>query len=191
MIKWVFGILILISTVVGIFTGKIGDVSNSAMTEGISAIELCITLAGGICLWCGIMRVAKTSGLTDKLAWLMRPVISRLFPNTTAEAHGLIGMNITANLLGLGNAATPLGLAAMGELAKASTGGVATRNMVMLAVINTASLQLIPTTVATLRLMHGAATPLDILPCVLISSVVALATGVIMVYLLDKAGGKA
>ena len=127
------------------------------------------------------MRVAQDSGLTQKIARILQPVICFLFRGIKkgSEAVRLIAMNMTANLLGLGNASTPLGIAAMCELAKDAPPGIASDHMVMLTVLNTASIQLIPTTVAMLRLRHGAADPFDILPAVLITSFTSAAAAVI------------
>lgn len=188
--KWLFTILIALSFLFGTLNNKIDLVGNAIISEGTNAIELAITLGGSMCVWCGIMRIAKKSGLTTKISSLLSPSISLLFKNIEKSTVELIAMNFTANLFGLGNAATPLGLAAMGELAKSSKDGVATNNMILLVVINTASLQLIPTTVATMRLKYGATTPLDILPCVLLSSIVALTVAITMVIVLNHLSGK-
>lgn len=184
--KYIFTVMIILSIIFGVLGGKIEDVSNKVLSEAGKAVELAVYLCGGMCLWCGVMRVAKASGLTKKLAKLMAPPVRWLFPTADSDTRELISMNITANMLGLGNAATPLGISAMNGLSKQSIGGVATGDMIMLVVINTASLQLIPTTVATLRLKYGCDTPLDILPAVLISSVVALSVGIIIVRICNK-----
>lgn len=188
MMKWVFTVLIALSVIFGVCNGRIDKVSNAAMSESANAITLCLNLVGSMCLWCGVMQVAKKSGLTQNFAKLLSPITSMLFKGLKRGSVALefITMNITANLFGLGNAATPLGLRAMGELSKSSKNGIATNHMIMLVVINTASLQLIPTTVATLRLKYGAVSPLDILPCVLISSLIALSIGVISVLVLNR-----
>ena len=121
------------------------------------------------------MRIAQDSGLADRIARLLQPVLRFLFRGVKngSRALQLIAMNVTANLLGLGNAATPLGLSAMKELAKDASEGRANAPMMLLVVMNTASVQLVPTTVAMLRLKHGAVSPFDILPAVLITSFAA------------------
>lgn len=179
--RYIFAIMIMLSVVFGILGGNIDLVSNKALSEASEAVELVLYLCGGMCLWCGVMQVARASGLTKKLAYLLSPIVRWLFPSADIETREIISLNITSNMLGLGNAATPLGISAMTGLARSAKGGTATPDMIMLVVINTASLQLIPTTVATLRLKYGCSTPLDILPAVLISSVVALAVGIIVV----------
>jgi len=141
--KWVFTILILLSIVFGAMNGKIADVSNSALLECTKAVELAITLTGSICLWNGLMRVAQKSGLTKIVCRMLSPLTRFVFKglDKSSTAMELISMNITANLLGLGNAATPLGIAAITELEKNTPThqkGTATNNMVMLVVLNTA-----------------------------------------------------
>ena len=136
-------------------------------------------LTGIIALWSGIMRVAQSSGLTGKLAKLAEPVLSKLFGGLErgGKAMQYITLNITANILGLGNASTPFGIAAMREIEREEHSPEpekASHNMIVLTVMNTASLQLIPTTAAALRLAHGSADPMEILPCVWVTSVCAL-----------------
>lgn len=134
------------------------------------------------------MRVAEKSKLTNALSALFRPFLKRLFKglDMNGKAFHAICMNITANLLGLGNAATPLGLEAMRRLEQEEQPGETTsRSMITFIVLNTASITLIPTTAASLRLRHGSSAPMEIFPCVVVSSVCALAAGLISVYALD------
>lgn len=175
MMKWVFGGLIILSVIIGFIRGDAAAVSNAAVSACGEAVTLCITLCGIICLWSGVMRVAQTSGLTKLTAKALSPVLRRLFHGISpkGEAMQFIVLNITANLLGLGNASTPFGLAAMRALEKEEKSGEkATDNMILFVVLNTASLQLIPTTVAALRLQHGSAAPMEILPAVWAVSVI-------------------
>ncbi len=191
MLNWVFGIMILISIIFGIFSGNISEVSNAALESGKSTIELFSILIGSMAVWGGIMRIADKCGITQKMSHLFRPIAKLLFKglNEDGKAIRAITMNITANLLGLGNAATPLGLEAMKCLEEEDkTTDTASRNMVMFAVMNTASIQIIPATVATLRLTYGSKNPLDILPAVIITSLAALTVGVIMVFIFDFVG---
>lgn len=169
MMNYVFGGLILLSVIIAFIRGDAAGVSNAAISSCGEAVTLCLTLCGIICLWSGIMRVAKTSGLMEKISRVLSPVLKRLFKgiNPKGEAMGYIVLNITANLLGLGNASTPFGIAAMKALEKEENSGeTATDNMILFVVLNTASLQLIPTTAAALRLQHGSAAPMEILPAV-------------------------
>ena len=130
-------------------------------------------------MWSGIMAIAKDAGLTEKLSRLFAPMLKKLFPDIDehSDAFSYISMNISANLLGLGNAATPLGISAMRELKNTSQSNIATDSMVTFVVMNTASIQLLPTTVAVLRRSYGSASPFDVIFCVWISSAAALAVG--------------
>ncbi len=189
MIKWIFAVMLIISAVLGTFEGNISEVNSAALNSCVEAVELCIYLAGGMCMWGGVMRVAEKSGITDALAKLFRPLLKYLFKglDTNGKAFHAICMNITANLLGLGNAATPLGLEAMKRLEEEEgESNVTSRNMVLFVVLNTASITLIPTTAASLRLKHGSEAPMEILPCVLITSACALIAGLVTAVILDK-----
>lgn len=163
-----------LSLIFAAFGGRMGELSASMLAKSGEAVELVISLCGIICFWSGIMRVAERSGLVEKLARLLSPIVGFLFKGIKrgGKAAGLITMNLAANILGLGNASTPLGIAAMKAIADESEGFTdsATDDMIMLAVLNTASLQLIPTTAAALRAANGAAKPFEILPCVWIVS---------------------
>ncbi|MCL1824023.1 MAG: spore maturation protein A [Oscillospiraceae bacterium] len=141
MMKWVFAGLILLSLVFGVINGDVASVSDAALSECANAVMLALTLCGVICLWSGIMRVAQVSGLVDKIAIAFKPVLLLIFKglNPKGKALGYIVLNITANLLGLGNASTPFGIAAMRELEAEEGGGeYATNNMVLFVVLNTA-----------------------------------------------------
>lgn len=190
MMKWVWSGMILLSVLLGAMTGKLGAVSQAALKGAQDAVVLSITLLGVICLWNGLMKIAEAGGITRMLAKLFLPITRRLFPDLPPHGEGMqaVCMNMTANLLGLGNAATPLGLRAMQEMAAVSTHKkTATNSMAMFVVINTAALQLIPTTTAAIRMHFGSAAPFDILPCTWVSSLVSLAIGVGFAYVL---GGK-
>lgn len=167
----------VLSLVFAAFGGRMGELSEAMLQKSGEAVELVISLCGIICFWSGIMRVAERAGLVDKLARLLSPIVGFLFKGVKrgGKAAGLITMNLAANILGLGNASTPLGLAAMKAIAEESgdlseNSDSATDDMIMLAVLNTASLQIIPTTAAALRAANGAAKPFEILPCVWIVS---------------------
>lgn len=181
MMNWIFVLMTAAAVVCGLLTGRMTQVSQAAMSSCGEAVELVISLLGMLCLWSGLMRVAEAAGLTARLSRLMGPVLRRLFPGVREEspAAQAIALNMAANLLGLGNAATPLGITAVQEMKKESPlGGTATNDMAVFVVLNTASLQLIPTTTAALRLAEGAAAPLDILPAVWAASAMSLAAGV-------------
>ncbi len=180
--NWIFSGFIALAVLIGAATGRMDEVSGAALSSCGEAVQLVLTLTGSMCLWSGIMKVADKAGLTEKLSRALRPAIGFLFNgmNHTSESAKAITMNLAANLLGLGNAATPLGIAAMRAMAKEErVKGAATNNMVMFVVLNTASLQLIPTTTAILRAAAGSARPLEIAPAVWISSAASVAMGVI------------
>ena len=189
MIKWIFGIMLIASAILGAVSGNISKVSSAALNSCVEAVELCIYLTGGMCMWGGVMRVAEKSGVTDALAKLFKPLLKHLFKglDTNGKAFHAICMNITANILGLGNAATPLGLEAMKRLEEEEgESKITSRNMVLFVVLNTASITIIPTTAASLRLKHGSEAPMEILPCVLITSACALIVGLVTAVILDK-----
>ena len=183
-------IMLSLSLLFGLFNHSAEQISTAILSESTHAIELAVSLAGSVCLWSGLMRVTQDSGLAERIARLLRPLLRFLFRDLKRESRELqlIAMNVTANLLGLGNAATPLGLSAMQELAKEVPEGRMSTSMILLTVMNTASIQLIPTTVALLRLKHGADSPFDILPAVLITSFSAAfaAVGAVKLYTLYR-----
>lgn len=183
--SWVWVLLVTGSVVMGILTGRTDAVANAAFEGAGQAVTLCVSLAGMLCLWTGIMEVMRQSGLAAKLAKLLSPVLRRLFPDASKDADTLqaISANVSANMLGLGNAATPLGIKAAKLMSK-GTAGEATDELCLLVVLNSASIQLIPATVAALRLGFGARSPFDILPCVWLTSLASVTAGVCMSRLL-------
>lgn len=193
MMNVVFALLMSGGMIFGALTGRIEQVSAALLTEGEAAVRLALSLMGSFCFWSGIMEIAKRSGLTEKIAQALLPITGRLFRGISPKgaAMNAISMNITANLLGLGNAATPLGIAAMRALEREeSSRDRATDNMALFVVVNTASLQLIPTTTAMLRAAAGSASPFDIIPAVWCSSLAALTAGTIAAKLMAKGGSR-
>ena len=179
--------MILSGILLGGLTGRMPQVSQAAIEQSGEAVRLTLSLLGNFCLWGGMMKVAEQSGLTRAAARAFAPLTRRLFRgiDTGGAAMRSITMNLTANLLGLGNAATPLGITAMKELKKEERArNTATDNMALFVVMNTASLQLIPTTTAMLRSAAGCEHPLDILPSVWIASAVSVVCGIVMAKLL-------
>ena len=183
---YVFGMMFTGSLIFALLTGSVGELSEGLLDSASSSVELMISITGMLCMWSGFMRIAKDCGLIDKLSALFAPLLRRLYPDVDvdSDAFRYISMNISANLLGLGNAATPLGLNAMRELRKLSDSDTASDSMITFVVMNTASLQLLPTTVAALRKSFGSAQPFDILTCVWMTSAAALAAGLISAKLL-------
>ena len=172
--------LLTLSLVFGGIMGQLPAVSSAAMAGAQAAVELCLSMAGAICLWSGVMTLMDRCGLSQKLARLLRPVLRRLLPNASRDSETLaaVSANVSANLLGLGNAATPLGIRAAMRMAE-GCGGVASDELCRLVVLNTASIQLLPTTVAAVRSAHGCAAPFDILPSVWLSSALSVAAGLL------------
>lgn len=171
--------MVVVSVLCGLVTGRGAQVAAAAVEGTRAAVELSLSIAGMMCLWTGVMEVMRRAGLADRLSRLLRPVLKRLYPEMAENRRVMdsISANVSANLLGLGNAATPLGLDAAREMSKKS-GAVASDALCMLVVCNTASIQLIPTTVATVRAAAGCETPFDILPAVWIASVISVAVGI-------------
>lgn len=176
-----------VSVLFGLLGGTLDAVSAAALSGAASAVTLCLSMAGALCLWTGVMEVMERSGLAAKLARLFRPPLRRFLPQASRDTETLaaVSANVSANLLGLGNAATLLGLKAASRMAK-GTGGVASDELCLLVVLNTASIQLIPATVASLRAAAGCETPFDILPAVWLTSLLALAAGLGMASLLRR-----
>lgn len=179
--------MLIFSVVSAAFGGNMEALSAAALSGCGEAVTLVISLTGMLCLWCGLMKIAQQCRLTEAVARLFRPLTRLLFPELPPGSPALqaICMNLSANLLGLGNAATPLGLAAMRELQKLNRQkDTASNAMVTFVVLNTASLQLIPTTCAVLRQQAGSAAPMEILPAVWISSVASAAVALTLAHLL-------
>jgi spore maturation protein A len=175
-------------------SGKLGMLSDEIFRSLKTSVELAIGLIGGMVLWCGVLKVAEKSGLVDKLSLLIRPVLRLIFNELPAKgnAMGAMVMNMTSNMLGLGNAATPMGLKAMDELQRLnSKKDVATNAMCLFLVINAAPPQFIPATVLSLRSSLGSTNPGIIILPALITSMFALATGIVACKLLEKATGVA
>ena len=167
--------------VFSLVSGSLPQLSTGILDSAGEAVQLLIAISGMLCMWSGFMRIAKDCGLIEKLSRLFAPILRRLYPDIEPESDAFryISMNISANLLGLGNAATPLGLNAMREMKRLSPGDRATDSMVTFVLMNTASIQLIPTTVAALRKSYGSQQPFDILLCVWLTSALALTAGLL------------
>ena len=170
--------MVAAAIVAGVISGRIQEVSAAMFKGTQAAVELCLTMAGIMCLWTGVMEIMKQSGLASLLARALRPAIGFLFPQNAhrKEVMEAVSANMSANILGLGNAATPYGVKAAGLMADGSPR--ATDDLCMLAVVNSASLQLIPATVAALRAGIGSQAPYDILPAVLVTTAAAAFVGI-------------
>lgn len=184
--KVILIVIPLVSVIFSLFNGTMQELSASITQKSGEAVELVLSLCGIMCFWSGLMKVAEHAGLTEKLSKLIAPIVGLLFSGVKkgGKAAGLITMNLAANILGLGNASTPLGIAAMKAIAEGNGDpqglqNSATDDMIMLAVLNTASLQIIPATAGALRLANGVSEPFDILPCVWVVSLYSAAIAVI------------
>ena len=186
---WVWCGMVLLSLLFGLVNGRLDDVAAAALEGAGSAIQLSLSMAGVLCLWSGVMEVMKVCGLSDGLARAFRPLLRRLLPNASRDTETLaaISANVSANLLGLGNAATPLGIRAACRMAR-GCGGIASDELCLLVVLNTASIQFLPATVASVRSAAGCRTPFDILPAVWLASVLSVSAGLLMARLLAAAG---
>lgn len=185
---WIWSGMLLLAVLAAAISGQLGAVSAAAMAGAERGAQLCLSLAGPLCLWAGLAAVLEGGGLSAKLAALLRPLLGRLFPAAARDAQALekISGNFTANLLGLGNAATPLGIAAVQRMHRLSGGAAASDEMCRLIVLNTASIQLLPTTVAALRASAGAARPFAILPAVWLTSLGSVTVGLLAVGLFAR-----
>ncbi len=172
--------MVAVSVLCGLATGRGPEVAAAAMEGAGAAVELCLSIAGMLCLWTGVMEVMRRSGLAAGLSRLLGPVLRRLFPQVAGDREIMdsVSANVSANLLGLGNAATPLGLEAVRRMSRKGPPGMASDAMCMLVVCNTASLQLIPTTVGAIRAAAGCPTPFDILPAVWLASALSVGMGI-------------
>ena len=184
---WVWTGMVALSVVYGLLNGTIDAVGGAAMEGAAAAVELCLNMAGVMCLWSGVMSIMKACGLMDGLSRLFRPILSRLLPRACRDPETLAALsgNVSANLLGLGNAATPLGIRAAQRMA-AGTNDRTTDELCTLVVLNTASIQLLPTTVAGVRAALGAKSAFDILPAVWLASVLSVAAGLTAAKIFSK-----
>lgn len=183
LLSYIWFFMLVVSFVCAVFTGNMEKLSRSAIDGADKAVHLVISMAGVMCLWTGMMKIADKSGITEKISKLLSPVLSKIMPDYSADSNAMkaASANITANILGLGNAATPFGLAAMQEMQKTNKLKNSPNNsMIMFVVINTASLQIIPTTVMAFRQAAGSVNVCSILPHIWIVSALTLISGIIL-----------
>ncbi|MGM9528149.1 MAG: spore maturation protein A [Oscillospiraceae bacterium] len=181
--------MLLISISYAALSGNISLLSTAALEGAKDAVGLCLSLCGTVCLWSGVMELMARSGLADKLSRLLKPILCRLFPNAVRdeETSRALSQNVSANLLGLGNAATPAGIRAALGMQRQSGSERAGNELCLLVVLNTASIQLIPATAAALRASLGAAAPFDILPAVWLSSLCSVTAGIFAARMFARA----
>ena len=178
--------MVALSVLCASATGRMAAVGTAALEGAAAAVDLCLGMLGGVCLWMGVMELMERSGLATGLARLLGPLLRRLLPRASRdeETRAALCANVSANVLGLGNAATPLGIRAAQRMAR-GCGGVASDELCRLVVLNTASIQLLPTTVASVRAACGSAAPMDILPAVWLSSALSVTAGLLSARLLQ------
>ena len=188
LMSYIFTGMLAISLFAAILTGRGGTLAGAVSQGAQAGITLIISLSGSICLWTGVGKLMEKSGITAFLSRLLRPVLGKLFPSSKSDTQlaGSLSANVCANFLGLGNAATPMGIQAAKRLALRSRNGVASNELCRLIVLNTASIQLIPANVAAVRSALGCATPFDILPAVWVTSLCSAGLGVTAAWLLGK-----
>lgn len=186
--SWIYTVILGLSVISAILLGNSSDLAAAVPKGAQAGITLAVSMAGSICLWTGVGKLMEEIGLTQKLSILLRPLLHRLFPSakTDTPLRASLCANICANFLGLGNAATPMGIQAAKRLIRPDKPGIATDELCRLIVLNTASIQLIPASVAAVRTSLGCQTPFDILPAVWITSLCSAGLGVAAAWLLGK-----
>ena len=191
MLNKIWPIFIIISIIYGVLTGNIEKLNNSIFESTDNAVKLVITLFGTICFWNGIMQIAMKSSLVETITKILNPIIKIIFPEVKKgeKIHKEISMNMVANILGLGNAATPLGLKAMQSMQEKNPEKEKLSNsMLMFIIINTASIQIIPTTVMAIRNSLGSEEPSSIIFAVWVATICAAISAVIVGKLIIKLG---
>lgn len=189
MINYIWFVMIFLGLIVGIFTGNGEGISNAIIGSIDSTVSFIIGLVGLMCFWCGVMKVAEKSGFTEKLAKLMKPILKLIFKESAKDekALGAIVMNITANMMGLGNAATPFGIKAMEEMDRLNNEkGRVSNDMALFLVLNAACIQLVPSTVLSIRAAAGSTNPGVIILPAIISTGTAAIVGVICCKILQR-----
>ena len=191
MINYLFASFFIIGIIYSIITNNT-TISSEMLSASKNSIDLILSLTPVICLWLGIMSIAKKSGLLDKLAKLLTPILKILFPEIPKDSpcFTYIGTNIIMNMLGLGNAATPFGLKAIKEMQVLNKNkDTASRSMITLLVINTASVTIIPTTIISLRMLYGSINPETIIPYIIITSTLSMMIGLLIDRILYRVMG--
>ena len=187
MLNIVWPIFIIISFSYAIFSGNLENLNSSVFDSVNDAINLTISLLGTMCLWCGIMQIANKTSVIDKLTKILKPLIRIIFPKISTKTEKDISMNMIANILGLGNAATPLGLKAMKSMQEENPKKeILSDSMAMFIIINTASIQIIPTTVIAIRSSMGSSNPTAIVVPIWIASVITATAGIVITKIFIK-----
>lgn len=185
---WIWTGIVLISLIFSLLTGNVASLSGAVATGAQAGITLAISISGSVCLWTGVGKLMEKAGLTAVLSRILKPLLCRLFPESAKDPvlSGTLSANVCANILGLGNAATPMGIQSALRLKDPAQPKIATDSLCRLVVLNTASIQLIPTNVAALRAGLGCNTPFDILPAVWLTSICSAGAGLACAYFFGK-----
>ena len=181
MINYIFSTFFIIGILYSFYTNT--NISNEMLSASSKSIELILTMIPIMCLWLGIMNIAKKSGLLDKLAKLLTPILKFIFPEIPKDSpcFSYISINIIMNMLGVGNAATPFGLKAMKELQNLNQNkDTASRSMITFLITNTAAITIIPTTIISLRILNKSINPMEIVPYIIITSTLSCIIGLIL-----------
>ena len=186
--SWIFTGFLILSVICSYITKNVASLPSAVLQGAHSGITVSLSIAGSLCLWNGVGKVMERVGMTTALSRLLSPILHRIFPSTRTDLAlaGSLSSNICANFLGLGNAATPMGIQAVKRMVNPTQPQIATNEMCRLIVLNTASIQLIPATVAAVRVSLGCTVPFDILPAVWISSICSAGIGVMAAWIFGK-----
>lgn len=188
LLSYVWIIMVILSIICSILTGRTAQTGSAALIGAQNGVTLALSLCGSLCLWSGFAKLTEKSGLARRFSALLRPLLSRLFPEASRDPSALQDLcgNLTANFLGLGNAATPMGISAVRRMHALSGKPDASDEMCRLIVLNTASIQLIPSTVGAVRASLGSARPFDILPAVWLTSACSVTAGLLAARLFSR-----
>lgn len=188
LLSYVWIIMVILSIFCSILTGRTAQTGSAALIGAQNGVTLALSLCGSLCLWSGFAKLTEKSGLARRFSALLRPLLSRLFPEASRDPSALQDLcgNLTANFLGLGNAATPMGISAVRRMHALSGKPDASDEMCRLIVLNTASIQLIPSTVGAVRASLGSARPFDILPAVWLTSACSVTAGLLATRLFSR-----
>lgn len=188
LLSYVWIIMVILSIFCSILTSRTAQTGSAALIGAQNGVTLALSLCGSLCLWSGFAKLTEKSGLARRFSTLLRPLLSRLFPEASRDPSALQDLcgNLTANFLGLGNAATPMGISAVRRMHALSGKPDASDEMCRLIVLNTASIQLIPSTVGAVRASLGSARPFDILPAVWLTSACSVTAGLLAARLFSR-----
>ena len=185
--NFIWSFMVIASIVTAIITGRVDETINAVFEGASTAVSTLILFAGAMCFWTGIMKISEKSGVSNLVCRFIAPIVTRLFPNASDKARQYISMNITANVLGMGNAATPMGMLAAQTLDEENPHPEKPSvNMCMLVTLNTTSFQLLPSTIIALRAAAGSSAPTSIILPVWLTSAFAVVVGILSVKIMGR-----